>query len=32
MAGITERNKQKVELANAGFTMSYIDDLSLIHI
>ena len=26
MAGITERNKQKVELANAGFTMSYIDD------
>ena len=26
MAGITERNKQKVVLANAGFTMSYIDD------
>ena len=26
MANITERNKQKVDLANAGFAMKYIDD------
>ena len=26
MVGITERNKQRLELANAGFTMKYIDD------
>ncbi len=26
MVGITERNKQKLELANAGFSMGYIDD------
>ena len=26
MVGITERNKQKLELANAGFSMKYIDD------
>ena len=26
MAGITERNQQKVELANSGFSMRYIDD------
>jgi hypothetical protein len=26
MVGITERNKQKLELANAGFAMKYIDD------
>ena len=25
MANITERNKQKVDLANAGFSMKYID-------
>ena len=26
MAGITERNQQKNELANAGFTLRYIDE------
>lgn len=26
MVGITERNKQRLELANAGFSMGYIDD------
>ena len=26
MAGITERNAQRIELANSGFTMNYIDD------
>ena len=26
MADITERNKQKIELANSGFSMKYIDD------
>ena len=26
MADITERNKQKIELANSGFAMKYIDD------
>ena len=26
MAGITERNQQKVELANNGFSMRYIDE------
>ena len=26
MAGITERNQQKVELANSGFSMRYIDE------
>ena len=26
MVGITERNKQKVELANNGFSMRYIDE------
>tara|TARA_Y100000310_G_scaffold233434_1_gene236295 strand:- start:1423 stop:1842 length:420 start_codon:yes stop_codon:yes gene_type:complete len=26
MASITERNKQKIELANNGFTMNYIDE------
>ena len=26
MAGITERNAQRVELANSGFTMDYIDE------
>ena len=26
MVGITERNKQKVELANSGFSMRYIDE------
>ncbi len=26
MAGITERNRQKLELVNNGFSMSYIDD------
>ena len=26
MAGITERNQQKLELANAGFTLRYIDE------
>ena len=26
MAGITERNQQKIELANSGFSMRYIDE------
>jgi hypothetical protein len=26
MAGITERNQQKIELANTGFSMKYIDE------
>lgn len=26
MAGITERNKQRIELANTGFSMKYIDE------
>ena len=26
MVGITERNKQKIELANSGFSMRYIDE------
>jgi hypothetical protein len=26
MVGITERNQQKLELANAGFSLKYIDD------
>ena len=26
MAGITERNAQRIELANSGFTMDYIDE------
>ena len=26
MAGITERNQQKIELANNGFTLRYIDE------
>jgi len=26
MVGITERNKQKIELANSGFAMRYIDE------
>ena len=26
MAGITERNQQRIELANSGFSMSYIDE------
>tara|TARA_X000001388_G_C2140559_1_gene88527 strand:+ start:136 stop:537 length:402 start_codon:yes stop_codon:yes gene_type:complete len=26
MVGITERNKQKIQLANAGFTLKYIDE------
>mgnify|MGYP005833863433 FL=1 len=26
MAGITERNQQRIELANTGFSMSYIDE------
>ena len=26
MVGITERNKQKLELANSGFSLRYIDE------